>query len=685
MPEGTPPSLDGITPASAPAAAPSVPASPNVAAVAKPKTAGINRLLIGVVVFAVLFLMPALLLMVIFPTPDDSLGGIKLVGMAVYGGALLLALGLGLVGMLRISGIKDKPRMRRMAMLRLLAGTIPVALVSGLVLFVISQPTQLSLDIVSPQTSNELLAPLTVTFGLDSANKIFARQNLQPLKYEWDVGNDGTVDQETFDPQATFLFQKPGIYTVVARVLMTNNIRKTVSRRLVIPRTSFGVEPDYPVIDEAASFTLEHLFPASTDPKIPKLTKAKWDFDGDGNVDLETDKLTASFTYRKLGPINGSVVLTLNNQAQQTLQRIVEVVKPPVQPFPITLETEPSTLLGPPPFGALFILKTDEPIASVTWSFGDQKSGEGLRVAHVYNTIGNYTATVLVRSQSGATAKMSRVVRITNPLQIPDLTFEGKPAVQSFTIEGEVPLSVNLTPITALPLISFSWDAPGASGVTTSDKTVSAVYREEGKYFLDLIGVDPEQNVLRKRISVNVKPASSLVQFSMDPPTPTAPALVKFDASDTFISQGQEITGFEWDFGDGFSSSDKTKFSGSRIEHLYQKPGTYIITLNARTTAGNVFTGKQQLVVKAPLIDACFIPSRTNGKAPLGVRFDSSCSTGQFVSWLWDFADGSQSDQQNPTHVFLKAGEYKVVLSATDKDGLKSNKEAIISVSPDTP
>ncbi len=632
----------------------------------------------------VLYALPALFLSAIFPTPDGSLGELKAGAMAVYGIGFVFWLALGFLGVMRIGTIKEKPKMQRMALIRLCLFEVPMLLVSGATVGMIARPPTLTLDIIAPLTASELVSPLSVTFGMDTAKKIFDLEKLRPLKYEWDIGNDGLIDQETFDAQATFLFPKPGIFNVVVRVLMTNNTRKTVTKRLVIPRASFGVEPPYPIIDEPSSFTLDHLFPKGSDNTAPKLVKAKWDFDGDGNVDFESDKPSAAWTYHKLGSVNASVVMTLSNQTQQTLQRIVQVVKPPVQPFPITLETEPSTLLGPPPFGVLFVLKTDEPIANVSWNFGDSKTAEGLRVAKVYNEVGNYTVTALARSQSGAVAKLTRVVRITNPLEIRDLGFEGKPAVRNFVIDGEVPLTVNITPITTQPLISFSWDAPGATEVLTTDKTINAVYRKEGKYFLDLIGIDPDQNVMRKRIAVNVSTAKSDVQFTMDPPAPTAPALVKFDASDTFIVTGEEITGFEWDFGDGFTAAAGTKFSGSRIEHLYERPGTYIIKLNVRTTAGTVYTRDRQLVVRAPLIDACFIASRKSGKAPLGVRFDTGCSTGSFSNWLWDFGDGSQSTEANPTHVFLKTGEFRVVLVATDKDGLRSSKETIISVTGDS-
>src|SRR5207249_3031782 len=98
--------------------------------------------------------------------------------------------------------------------------------------------------------------------------------------------------QETFDPTATFFVTKSGIYNVVSRITMTNGETKNVVLRFVVPRGSFGVQPPSPIIDEPVTFSIEHLFPRG-DEKAPKLQKAKWDFDGDGSVDLETEKLTA--------------------------------------------------------------------------------------------------------------------------------------------------------------------------------------------------------------------------------------------------------------------------------------------------------------------------------------------------------------------------------------------------------
>ncbi len=631
-------------------------------------------------VLIVLSVVPGFVLLSLFPRVDGALKVVQSFGSMAYAVLACVWLGFGAIGISRIQTMKEHPRLRVLAFLKLSAIVVPMIIWSIIVLVLINGSPTLTLNIQSPRTQAEFIAPLSVTFGMETALQYLRNTGEQPLKYEWDFTGDGVIDQETFEPSATYVFGKSGIFRVSAIVTMASGMRRTLGTSFIIPSASFGTLPINPVIEEVATFSLEHLFPPQTNPQIPTLSMAKWDFDGDGVTDLETAKSTATYTYHRLGAVPVSVLLELSNKTQTTLKRTVIVVDAQKQAFPVILETEPSTVLGPPPFGVLFTIKTKEPIANVTWDFGNGKKGEGLRTAQVFNTVGDYSVQIRVRSQSGAIVQLSKVVRVTNPLSIPDLSFDGTPQVRDFTVEGEVPLTIDLTPVTSLPLLSFSWDAIKASESSVSEKTLHAVYRDAGTYFADLIGVDPDQNVFRRRLKIIAKEPESFVSFTMDPDTPIAPATVKFDGSDTFVPS-DEITGFEWDFGDA-SLDAGSKFSGARMEHLFEKPGTYSITLRVRTTSGKSFEHRKTLVVRAPILDACFLPSRKSGKAPLGVRFDTSCSTGVFTSWTWDFGDGAKSDIQSPVHVFEKSGNFTVTLTAKTADGRVSTKTSLLTISP---
>ncbi len=670
MPEATPQPLDGL---SAPAPLPSleVPSQNPVIKQDEPKK--LHGLSFGAMALAGVYCFGGLILLVILPSTNDALAMLPLLGTVLYGIGLLAWGFLAFLSFYRILTFKNTtPGVRRMAGLRAIIIEIPAVLISLFVLLLINREPQLGIDLLNPTDSSALAAPVSITFGTASANTYLRKRNLNPISYSWDFEGDGKVNQETSEPQITALYSKGGTYRVTASVRLSNGQTRVLRRTLQIPRTLFAVDPENPVIDEPASFSLDNLY---TDPK-KEFLKAEWDFDGDGITDVATDKTIATYTFHRLGSVEPSVKITNVSNAVLTVKRPLTVVEPPKLPFPVSIRTEPTTLLSPAPFGVLFNVETDVPIANVTWDFGDGENAEGIKAAHNFEKTGVFPVVAAVRSQSGAIAKITKRVTVTDTLQVADLSFSGTPDVKGTRIEGELPLELDITPQTSTPLITFSWDAPGASEVLSTDKTLRAVYRKEGDYVVELIGIDPSQKVMRRRIDIHVLPPKSEVSIDIDPITPVAPALVRFDATSTFIP-GKQITGYEWDFGD----RSGPQLLGAQTDHTYSEPGTYQIRLRVKTLDGQVFEGSKTLVVRVPISEACFLPSRTSGTSPLPVSFDTSCSSsGSFTSWLWDFGDGAQSDEQNPIHTFTASGTYTVKLTATGKDGKTVERRATITV-----
>ena len=80
---------------------------------------------------------------------------------------------------------------------------------------------------------------------------------------------------------------------------------------------------------------------------------------------------------------------------------------------------------------------------------------------------------------------------------------------------------------------------------------------------------------------------------------------------------------------------------------------------------------------------ADFSAAPTEGDAPLTVRFDVEPGEGstEIQSFLWDFGDGAQSVDENPTHTFEEPGFYRVSLSVANANGSSTEtKEAFINV-----
>ena len=75
-----------------------------------------------------------------------------------------------------------------------------------------------------------------------------------------------------------------------------------------------------------------------------------------------------------------------------------------------------------------------------------------------------------------------------------------------------------------------------------------------------------------------------------------------------------------------------------------------------------------------------FSGSPTTGKAPHSVQFTDNSTNAVSVSW--NFGDGVQSSEKNPSHTYAKPGIYTVIMTATGKNGSDSEtKIGYISVS----
>ena len=66
------------------------------------------------------------------------------------------------------------------------------------------------------------------------------------------------------------------------------------------------------------------------------------------------------------------------------------------------------------------------------------------------------------------------------------------------------------------------------------------------------------------------------------------------------------------------------------------------------------------------------------GIVPLSVNF-SNTSTGDNLSWLWNFGDGGTSTQQSPTYTYQAIGNYTVLLTTTNNYG-SDTKTGIVTV-----
>ena len=123
-----------------------------------------------------------------------------------------------------------------------------------------------------------------------------------------------------------------------------------------------------------------------------------------------------------------------------------------------------------------------------------------------------------------------------------------------------------------------------------------------------------------------------------------------------------ELVFYQWDFGDGTTSSEANPF------HTYASAGNYTVTL---MLGGEWTESKASEVIsivdlKTPVAD--FSASPVCGNAPLTVAFTDK-SAGLPTAWKWCFGDGTSSTNDNPVHTYSKEGKYNVVLTVKNTKG----------------
>lgn len=117
-----------------------------------------------------------------------------------------------------------------------------------------------------------------------------------------------------------------------------------------------------------------------------------------------------------------------------------------------------------------------------------------------------------------------------------------------------------------------------------------------------------------------------------------------------------EIVSFEWNFGDGNSSTQQ------HPTHTYANAGTYNVSLKATSKYEDSSTVVHQVTVTAAPEIIVDFEAQIND---LEVTFTNTTTHGGNVDgYLWNFGDGVSSSEVNPKHTFKREGKYLITLIA---------------------
>jgi len=292
------------------------------------------------------------------------------------------------------------------------------------------------------------------------------------------------------------------------------------------------------------------------------------------------------------------------------------------------------------------------------WDFGDGATSTETNPSHTYSAPGTYTVTLTAFGLCPSTTQTKLVV------------IAGQLPLAAFQISqnaGCSPFTVQFTDHSIGQPTAWHWEFPGGYPSISTAENPIITYNSPGTYSATLT----VENIFGQNTSVQ----NALLTI--------LPLTIADFTADTLLNEvslsnlSQNATGYLWDFGDGFTS---TEISPS---HTYNSPGEYTITLVANGLCGSsVSTFLVDITAPAP--QAAFQVVQNMGCVPFIVQFQDN-STGNPNQWHWEFPGGnpSSSIEQNPSVTYSVPGSYSATLMVQNGFGQSSlSQNAIITAHP---
>jgi gliding motility-associated-like protein len=199
---------------------------------------------------------------------------------------------------------------------------------------------------------------------------------------------------------------------------------------------------------------------------------------------------------------------------------------------------------------------------------------------------------------------------------------------------------------------SYQWDF--GDGQTSTDPLINAhTYSTYGVYTIRLT-VTNNVCIETQTQQVEILAIPPVVNFSYDPASGCTPLTVNF----TNLSQFADPATYQWNFGD---QSTSTMINPT---HTYYQPGKYSVSLSASNTTGQTITETKQAIIEVfPRPDAQFEIKPRLIYIPGGILYTDNRSFNA-TRFIWDFGDGSTTNEFEPEHKYKEEGFYTVKLIA---------------------
>ncbi len=473
----------------------------------------------------------------------------------------------------------------------------------------------------------------------------------------WNFGDGPVASYPQVDgvtPNAPrYRYQRAGTYEVALTVTDNNIATDTLYQNLTVlntpPVAAFDWAPKRPATHEAIQF-----FDKSWDAD-GRITGWSWDFgDGTPPVTLRDPK----HTYASNGKYNATLTVYDTDGGTARVSQVVRVLNlPPLADFrwlPLNPRAGEST--------NFFDASTDSDGVIVAWRWEFNTNPPIVHTTETpsitFPTSGTFRVKLTVTDDDGGTGSAWRNVTVANRgpvaawrVQSPALPVTGDP-VQfedlSVDVDGRI--------------VSWLWDF--GDGSTSTVPNPQHAYAANLTYKVRLTVTDNLGASAWEERNLTIGNAAPRAGFVYRPANPLSRDTVLFTDESTDADGAATLARWDWDFGDGNTSTERFPV------WAYPRSGIYEVSLTVTDDKGNSGQVRKPIHVlnRAPTATFTLTPARPLALEPVQFVSTASDSDGFIVSYLWDFMEGTSSTQ-NAVHVFNRSGTYPVTLTVVDNDG----------------
>lgn len=450
---------------------------------------------------------------------------------------------------------------------------------------------------------------------------------------EWLFGDGGSGADST----ELHTYNPAGIYQYRLIVTTSFGCKDTLSDSIRISPAPFADFSVFNTCNGEVAFFQNLTTAAGT-----SVSNYLWNF-GDGSTSSSNDPNHQYATIASNYTVE--LIATGINGCSDTLSRSIRIANPPSPDFYLNVDTVCT-------FSTIQLTDSSEAATGETiikriWDFGDGTSDStSLNPQHLYTLPGLYAIRLTVISPDFCDSSVIKSIYvIETPTAAFSVTNACRGNAHQFTDLSVSPAGSTIT----------SWNWSFGEGGTSAIPSPSYTYPDSGSYQVMLI-IQSDigcYDTLTQTASVYSYP-QAYFGFSKA----CTDQDVQF--TDSSSVNGSQINSWLWDFGNGSNLS-----TAQNPITIFNQAFAYPVRLIAESTQGCKDTIIRIIPVnQSPLFninceDHCY-------GADAGLQYTSLPGTGNNLSFLWNFGDGTASFLSSPSHVYVNPGAYQVSLQVSD-------------------